>query len=365
LTILGLFLAVLCHTGVGLSAQQGPLEPDTQSVARPKSNARAQSAAAASGEQATAKQQAPAPTVPFKPDAPAASNQDDTPLFRSDVRLVHMLATVRDSHGALAGHLSRDDFQITDNGVAQEVAVFEATTEKPLSVSILIDCSASTQREHRTELDAVRTFVRSLFQQGNTGDAATLYSFNADVTLEASWTRSAERVERALNRLHSEGATALYDAITFASQDLKSRDGRHVAVIVSDGGNTFGKTTYMQALEAAHAADAIVYCVIIVPVAEEAGRNTGGEHALTSLSVSTGGRTFAPATMKEMYRAFDEILRDLRTQYLIGYYPHGLFATRERFHEVKLSLRRPGYTVSSRSGYFEPAPGRGFRAVLR
>jgi Ca-activated chloride channel family protein len=243
--------------------------------------------------------------------------------------------------------------------------VFEATTERPLSVALLIDCSRSTQREHRTELDSVRTFVRSLFQAGNQGDAATLYSFNADVTLEASWTRSAERIERSLNRLHSEGATALYDAISFGAQDLKARDGRHVAVIISDGGNTFGKTTYLQALEAAHAADAILYSVVIVPVEEEPGRNTGGEHALTSLSNSTGGRVFFPGTTKDLDGAFAEILRDLRTQYLIGYYPHGLSVTHERFHEVSLSLRRPGYTVSTRRGYFEPSPSRGFRAVSR
>lgn len=357
--ILGLFLAVLCHSGAGFSAQQGPLEPGTQTVAKPKVNS--QSAA-----QSSAKQPAPAPAVPFKPDLAAeAAAQNETPLFRSDVRLVRMLATVRDGEGKLAGNLRRDEFQIADNGVAQEVAVFEATTEKPLSVALLIDCSGSTQREHRTELDSVRTFARSLFQAGNAGDAATLYSFNADVTLEASWTRSAERIERALNRLHSEGATALYDAITFGSQDLKARDGRHVAVIISDGGNTFGKTTYMQALEAAHSADAVIYSVVIVPVAEEPGRNTGGEHALASLSASTGGRTFFPSTTKDLDGAFAEILRDLRTQYLIGYYPRGLSPARERFHEVKLSLRRPGYTVSSRRGYFEPAPGRGFRAVSR
>jgi Ca-activated chloride channel family protein len=369
LSIFWLFFAIFCPFGVGFSgfsAQQGPLEPSAQTVARPKANSHSQSSGAtAASAQTSASQPAPPPAVPFKPESSATSAQDETPLFRSDVRLVRMLATVRDGSGQLAGNLTRNDFLITDNGVAQEVAVFEATTERPLSVALLIDCSRSTQREHRTELDSVRTFVRALFHAGNPGDAATLYSFNADVTLEASWTRSSERIERALNRLHSEGATALYDAINFGAQDLKSRDGRHVAVIVSDGGNTFGKTTYMQALESAHAADAIVYAVIIVPVAEEPGRNTGGEHALTSLSTSTGGRTFSPGTAKDLDRAFEEILRDLRTQYLIGYYPHGMSATHERFHEVKLNLRRPGYTVSTRRGYFEPSPSRGFRAVTR
>ena len=366
--------AVLCLTGVcpfgpcptAFAAQQGPLEPATQSVARPKPAAQSKSNIPVPAVQTVDKRQAVAPPVPFKPDSAADSpGTSDTPVFRSDVRLVHMLATVRDSNGALAGNLKPADFQIEDNGVAQDLAVFEATTERPLSVSVLIDCSRSTQREHRTELDSVRTFVRSLFKQGNTGDAATLYSFNADVTQEASWTRSPDRIERALGRLRSEGATALYDAITFAAQDLKSRTGRRVAVIVSDGGNTFGKTTYLQALEAAHAADAIVYSVVIVPVAEEPGRNTGGEHALTSLSASTGGRTFFPGTDKDLDRAFADILNDLRTQYLIGYYPHGLPSSHERFHEVKLSLRKVGYSVTSRRGYFEPAPSRGFRAVSR
>ena len=345
-------------------AQQGPLEPPTQSVSKPKKPA--QTAPTAPGAQSSAKSAASTSKMPLKPEAEVqATGQDETPVFRSDVRLVHMLATVRDGQGALAGNLSRDEFQISDNGVAQEVAVFEPTTERPLSVALLIDCSGSTKREHRTELDSSHTFVRSLFQQGNTSDAATLYSFNADVTLEAPWTRSAERIERALNRLQSEGATALYDAIAFGSQDLKSRNGRHVMVIVSDGGNTFGKTNYLQALEAAHAADAIVYSIIIVPVAEEPGRNTGGEHALTSLSTSTGGRIFFPSTTKDLDRSFAEILRDLRTQYLIGYYPRGVPPARERFHEVKLSLRRPGYTVSTRSGYFEPSPSRGFRPLSK
>ncbi len=361
--LFGLFMVASGIAGVGSAVQQGPLEPGAQTVAKPK--AKNQSGAPAPAARPQSGKSEPAAVIPFKPESSTVSDQAETPVFRSDVRLVRMLATVRDADGKLAGNLKRDDFQIVDNGVPQDVAVFEATTEKPLCVALLIDCSRSTQREHRTELDSVRTFVRSLFQAGNPGDAATLYSFNADVTLEASWTRSAERIERALNRLRSEGATALYDAISFGAQDLKSRDGRHVAVIVSDGGNTFGKTTYLQALEAAHAADTIIYSVIIVPVAEEPGRNTGGEHALASLSNSTGGRTFFPGTTKDLDRAFAEILRDLRMQYLLGYYPHSLPVTHERFHEVRLSLRRAGYTVASRRGYFEPSPSRGFRAVSR
>jgi Ca-activated chloride channel family protein len=300
----------------------------------------------------------------LKPQADAQNQTEtETPVFRSDVRLVRMLATVRDHAGALAGGLKREEFQITDSGVPQELAVFEATTEQPLSVAILIDCSASTYRVKRTELDSVRAFARSLFAGGNAADAAALYSFNAVITLEAGWTRSAERIERALGRLHSDGATALYDAITLSAHDLAGRGGRHVVIVVTDGGDTFSKANYQQALEAAHLADAILYAVVIVPVVEDPGRNTGGEHALVAMAGSTGGRAFLPGTQKELDDAFGEILRDLRTQYLLAYYPRGVAATRDRFHEVQLALTRPGFAVTSRRGYFEPAPGKGFKVT--
>ena len=80
---------------------------------------------------------------------------------------------------------------------------------------------------------------------------------------------------------------------------------------------------------------------------------------------STGGRAFLPGTQQELDDAFGEILRDLRTQYLLAYYPRGVAATRDRFHEVKLALTRPGYAVASRRGYFEPAPGKGFKVTPR
>src|SRR3974390_1154837 len=142
LSILGLFLSIFCTTGGGFAAQRVGPEPGTQTVARPSANAQTQSAQTQSGRSASAaqtaaaQQPAPSSTVPFKPESSATSAQDEAPLFRSDVRLVRMLATVREGSGQLAGNLMRNDFMITDNGVAQDVAVFEATTEKPLSVAL-------------------------------------------------------------------------------------------------------------------------------------------------------------------------------------------------------------------------------------
>ncbi len=277
------------------------------------------------------------------------------PVFRVDVRLVRILATVRDAQGALAGNLGREDFLVTDNDVEQEIAVFERQSAQPLSVAVLIDRSRSTQRQRAYELTALRRFFQALVREGNAEDTAALYSFNYEVVLQADFTRRLDRLETALRRLRSEGATAMYDAIYLAARDLERRGGRRVAVVVSDGADTISRTTFHEALEALHAADAVMYALLLVPVKGEAGRNLRGENALIQFCSGTGGKMFYPSAPKALDEAFAEILRDLRTQYLIGYYPKNLPPSKERFHRVRVTVKRPGYTVSARTGYFADA----------
>jgi Ca-activated chloride channel family protein len=286
--------------------------------------------------------------------AAAALNAQE-PVFKVDVKLVRMLATVKNMEGQLVGGLTRDDFSITDNGVAQEPALFERYTTQALSVAMLVDRSRSTQRESRYELDAVRRFLRALLKEGNPDDAAALYSFNFEVTLESGFTRRLERLSAALDRLQSEGATALYDAIYLASDEMEHREGRRVVVVVSDGGDTISKVNFQKALEMLHRANAVLYAVLLVPVAGDAGRNLRGENALIQLTEWTGGRIFFPALGASLDQAFEDILRDLRTQYLIGYYPKNVPPAKDRFHRVRLSVNRPGHTVSARNGYFADA----------
>ncbi len=277
------------------------------------------------------------------------------PVFRVDVKLVRVLATVRDAQGALAGDLKREDFRITDNGVEQEIAVFERQSAQPLSVAVLVDRSRSTQRERAYELTAIRRFFQALVREGDPRDAAALISFNYEVVLQSGFTRRLDRLEQALRRLRSEGATALYDAIYLGAGRLAERDGRRVAVVVTDGADTISKTNFEQALEALHRADAVLYALLLVPVKGEAGRNLRGENALIQFASGTGGRMFYPAAPAALDAAFADILRDLRTQYLIGYYPKNIPPSKERFHRVRLTVARPGYTVSARTGYFADA----------
>jgi Ca-activated chloride channel family protein len=281
--------------------------------------------------------------------------------FKVDVRLVRLLVTVKDTAGRLVGTLNKADFTVFDNGVQQDISAFERRTEQPLSIAVLVDTSASTGIELKYELDSVARFLRAVIREGNTEDAVALYSFNWQVTLHSSYTRRIARLEGALKQLKSEGGTSLYDAIYLASGDLEMRDGRHVIVMVTDGGDTTSSKGFHDALQSAQLADIVLYPVVVIPITNEAGRNTGGEHALTTLAAGTGGRIFLPAPGAELDTAFDDILRELRTQYLVGFYPRTP-ATKNRFHSVKVNLTLPGLRAITRNGYYgdlEDSTGRG------
>lgn len=274
------------------------------------------------------------------------------PRFKVEVRLVRLLATVKDARGEPVGDLSKEDFLIFDSGVPQEVAVFERHTETPLSVALLLDTSGSMARKLREANASVLAFLRAFFAEGHPEDAVALYSFNQDVTLQANFTRRVTRLENELRRLRAEAGTSLYDAIYFGARALENREGRRVILLVSDGADTTSVKEFREALEAAHNADAAIYGVLIIPVESDPGRHIAGENALIGLATATGGKVFLATLGERLDAAFAEILRDLRTQYLLGYYPRNLPYSRERFHRVEVRLRRPDLRVITRSGYY-------------
>jgi len=279
----------------------------------------------------------------------ALAAAQDEPVFSVDVRLIRLLVTVKDDYGRPVTRLSPQDFQVYDNGILQKVVIFEPHTEQPLSIAVLIDASGSTAKDLRSEKDSVRRFLNAVIRQGNPDDAASIYSFNYDVHQVVDFTRNLRSVEAALKGIKAEGGTSMYDALILSSPYLADREGRHAIILITDGGDTTSYYRYQQAVEAVHRADA--------------GRNIGGENALSTLARDTGGRVFTPSDGASLDSAFEEILSELRTQYLIGYYPRGIPQSTERFHRVEVRVARPGLHVSSRSGYYEdsekqPAPRR-------
>jgi Ca-activated chloride channel family protein len=284
--------------------------------------------------------------------APARPQAAD---IRVDVNLVRILATVKNPAGQLVGTLDKGDFTVLDNGAPQQISVFERRTEQPLSVALLIDISGSTAKELKYETDSLSRFLKALFSEGNPSDAVALFSFNYQVVKQNHFTRNHGSLERSLKSLKAEAGTSLYDAIYLTAQDLENREGRRVMIIVTDGGDTTSSKDFHAALQAAQLADAVIYPVLVVPITNDAGRNIGGENALTTLAAGTGGRVFLPSVGAELDRAFTDIIQDLRTQYLLAYYPRDVPLTKNRFHQLKVRVSRPDLQVSARNGYYGEA----------
>lgn len=304
-------------------------------------------------------------TAQFKPDTPPvppagvqkpgqAAPSAEGPLFSAKVNLVRLLVSVRDQHGSIITNLNKEDFHVADSGVEQQVAVFERNTSMPLSVAIMMDTSASTRVDLHYETGSTLRFISALLDAGNPDDTFALFTFNWRTNMEVDYSRNKGRAAKALNAAQGDGGTSLYDSIFLAADTLRSREGRHVLVVVTDGGDTTSYKKYDDALRAAQLADAVMYPIVVVPVAGDAGRNLGGEHALATLAAATGGRIFNPSGFDELDSAFSDIIHELRTQYLIGFYPKDVKEMPRRFHQVSVGVKPPGMRTIARSGYYEP-----------
>lgn len=276
-------------------------------------------------------------------------------VFRSDVRLVNVTATVRDANGGIVGGLEADDFHIVDGDAEREIVVFERQTDRPLSVMLLIDSSLSTAIELEFERSSAKRFVANIFGEGaHDDDRVAVMEFSEGVRLVAPFTRRERTLGRALDRIKPDTGTSLYDGVLLASEELERRDGRRVIVIVTDGGDTTSYSSYRDSIEAAQAADAVIYSVVVQPVKADAGRNTGGERTLRMFADGTGGKSFVEYGEAGLNRVFSEILENLRTQYLLGYYPPEHENSQTRYREIQVSVDRRGATVLARAGYYVP-----------
>jgi Ca-activated chloride channel family protein len=300
----------------------------------------------------------PAPTsVPHPPDkATTQGDQEPSTTFKVNVKLVNVFATVTDPTGAPISSLKQEDFQVFEDDKAQKIAVFHRESELPLSIVIAIDTSLSTRGDQRLELDSARRFAHAILRPI---DGISLFQFSEIVDQITPFTADVRVIDRAINRIHSGAATALYDTLYLGSDALLDRRGRKVMVIITDGGDTVSKTSYQEAVREAQQAEVILYSIIIVPIENSAGRDIGGEHALIQLSRDTGGKYFYASGSEQLDAAFRQISEELRTQYLIAYYPGTRLSDSEFRHiEIKVDPSTKNYPkptelqVRHRTGYY-------------
>jgi Ca-activated chloride channel family protein len=272
-----------------------------------------------------------------------------------DVKLVSVFVSVTDRNGAVVGGLTREDFALTEDGRPQRIAVFERQSELPLNLTLAIDTSGSVRKDLAGEADAARRFAHAILRPQ---DQMSLLQFATQARELVPFTNQVSQIDRGLGRLRGGWATALYDAVVLGSERLGNKSGRKVLVVVSDGDDTAGNSTYAQALEAALRNEVMIYTIIDVPIEASAGRDLGGEHALITLAEQTGGKSFYERD-GGLDNAFARVSDDLRTQYLLGYYPKD----QERgsaFHRVRVTVPRAaadGLTIRHKSGYYMNAPG--------
>ena len=266
-----------------------------------------------------------------------AGAQEEPETVKVNVRLVNVFATVVDEHGAPHGGLKKEDFQILEDGEPQTVAVFDRESELPLSIVLAVDTSLSTRKDLKLELESARRFLYSILRPQ---DAVSLYEFKETVREVTPFTSDLARLDRGLLRMSPSFGTALYDAVYLGGQVLESRKGRKVMVVITDGGDTTSKVKYPEAVRAAQQAEAIVYSIIVVPIEASAGRNTGGEHALIQISADTGGKYYYASSIARLDRAFRQISDELRTQYLLAYYPTRRLSDSD-FRRIEVKLKHP------------------------
>ncbi|HEY2390815.1 MAG TPA: VWA domain-containing protein [Candidatus Angelobacter sp.] len=284
---------------------------------------------------------------------PGSQSQKDESTFRVNVRLVNVFTTVTDSRGAPIANLTKDDFQLLEDGVPQTIKVFEKESAIPLSIALAIDTSPSTLRDFKLEVSSARRFVHSILRHE---DHLSVFEVTENVDQLTRYTNDMKAIERGIDNLHTGPGTSIYDAIFLCSESLLDREGRKVLVLITDGGDTTSKSDYNNALRRAQQAEAIVYSIIVVPVEADAGRNLGGEHALIQISKDTGGKYYYAEGEQQLDEAFRKISDELRTQYLLAYYPNRRVSDSPfRRLKVELSKKDPegkAYQVRHRAGYY-------------
>jgi Ca-activated chloride channel family protein len=302
-------------------------------------------------------------TSPVKPASSNNSKNNDGPngtspaqssetTLKVDVKLVNVFVTVTDEHGAPVGGLKREDFTLLEDGKPQTISVFDKESALPLSIVLDIDTSLSTRKDLPLELSSARRFAHAILRPV---DAISLYGFSEIVSEVVPFTSDLKTIDHGIDRIRMGSATALYDALYLGAQALDTRKGRKVLVVITDGGDTVSRVDYKEAVRSAQEAEAIVYSIIVVPIEASAGRDTGGEHALIQISEDTGGKYFYAESVPQLDDAFRKISDELRTQYLLAYYPSQRLSDSSFRHiEVKVDGSSVGasLTVRHRTGYY-------------
>jgi VWFA-related protein len=296
---------------------------------------------------------------------------ESSQTLKVQTSLVNVFVTVRDKKNGIVSSLNQPDFKIYEDGVEQKVAFFSKEMNLPITLAILIDTSGSMQNILGAEQDAASRFVKTVMRKK---DEALVISFDFDVNLLADFTEDPEMLNRAIHRAEisavssggvvtpgtvpqgSNGGTDLYDAVYLACHDeLASEAGRKAVILLTDAEDTGSKLSLNEAIESAQRSDAVIHVLRLAdePFYFGMGMGYSGSSVARKMADETGGREIEVRNEKNLENAFDLISEELRSQYVLGYYPANIKRD-GAFRKVKVEVTRPDSKILARKGYYAP-----------
>jgi VWFA-related protein len=278
------------------------------------------------------------------------SDEEEQAPFRIEVDAVNILATIHDKDTReFVTDLTREDFEIYEDGVRQEITNFAQQINLPLTIALCMDTSSSVRLKLAFEKDTAIDFLYAVMRPV---DKALLVEFDTGVTLVHDFTSNPNDLVREIKLLRAGGGTSLYDAVYLvAEQKMLQEEGRKTVVILSDGADLTSKRTFEEMLRMAYQAEITVYAISTTRFGADIDHE--GDNALRQLTEGTGGRAFFPYSAEQLSSAFQEVDQELRSQYNLTYVP----SNRKRdgsFREIKVKVIRDGVRLRHRQGYFAP-----------
>lgn len=286
---------------------------------------------------------------------PSLFGQDasDVPVIRARVDVVNILATVRDKRGRYIKNLSKDDFEVLEDGVRQQIEFFSYESgedSQPLTIVLALDTSGSIKKRLDFEQQAATEFLSQVLREGR--DMAALMQFDSELTLAQDFTFDLSVLKQAIFDVRAGGATKLFDAIFVASEDLLAPEvGRRVLVVLSDGEDTQSKLSDREAIRAAQNRDVVIFGI---------GLKSRGSRAdfgnLRRFAESTGGVFYAAKNdLDRLREVFGQINQEIRNQVSLGYISSNPKRDGE-FRHIEVRVKRGGLKVTHRTGYYAPEP---------
>jgi Ca-activated chloride channel family protein len=274
--------------------------------------------------------------------------------YRVRVDLVNVICSVFDKDtNSFVTSLTREDFEIYEDGQKQEIENFARETDLPLTLAMLIDTSQSVKPHLQFEKETATSFFHSILQEK---DRAMLVEFDPGVALIQDFTNDPNKLAGKINDLKAGGqGTKLYDAIYRSCDEKLIREtGRKAIIILSDGEDYNSIHSFDQATEMALRAEAIIYAINVIKGSLFGVQdNAKGTDTLKKLVEETGGRLFSPYE-NELFETFQQINLELRSQYSIGY-----TSTNSKkdglYRKIRIDTREGGFKLNYRQGYYAPS----------